>query len=481
MAKRQRRRRRERRKSRARREGWNTHHSLITGVGVTAGAVVGFSAPALGATYAVTNTSDPGNGVCDSSCTLREAVDDANADPSTSDDITFASGLSGTITLGSEIVITGPVGIHGPGPGTLTVSGDDSNGIFRTDMVYTADEVLIEGLTLADGSAPLGGAIFDYNAELSVSRSVLTGNEAYAGGAIYEAGQTGDGGQFTNLSFSTLADNYAVYGAAIAARYSWGLIGASTLYDNYAYARGGAIVTYFPTGGGIFDSTISGNQAYVTGGVFVGYAYTASSILANNTAAPGNPRDLYSLNFYADFDLVENPDGTGLIGSSNITGVDPQLGGLANNGGPTPTLKPTARSPVVDQGFSYPGVNEDQRYFNRPEDIAAVTNAGNAADIGAVELTQGEAAVPAPPPPAPVTKKKKCKKKKKRSVESAKKKKCKKKKKKRVAGAGATAVGAVASWRARLDSHPRHAIPRSKSRRSGERADWADQAWWTNR
>ena len=106
----------------------------------------------------------------------------------------------------------------------------------------------------------------------------------------------------------------------------------------------------------------------------------------------------------------------------NITGQDPQLGGLTSNGGPTPTLKPAAGSPVVDQGSS--SVPGDQRAFPRRVDNPVVANApgGNAADIGSVELTLGEgpqpAAVQPPPPPAP-TKKKKCKKKKKKHHSAA--------------------------------------------------------------
>ncbi|HEX3294028.1 MAG TPA: choice-of-anchor Q domain-containing protein [Solirubrobacterales bacterium] len=486
MAKRQRRRRQERRKEHARREGWRTRHSVITGVGVTAGAVVGLSAPALAATYTVTNTSDLGNGVCDSSCTLREAVEYANTDPNTTDDIVFASGLSGTITLTEQIVITGAVDIHGPGASTLTVSGDNNSRIFGLYMDYNADEVRIEGLTLANGSEALGGAILDVNAELYLTESVLTGNEAYAGGALYEAGQTGDEGRYTLVTFSTLSHNTAQYAGAIGSRYSWGLIGASTLYDNTAYGLGGAITTYLNAGGSVFDSTVSGNDAYATGGLLAYYAFTANSIFANNTAAPGNATDVYSANLYADFDLVENPGVTTLIGSSNITGTDPQLGGLANNGGPTPTLRQAARSPVVDQGSSYPNVDVDQRFSGRPVDITDVPNApgGNGADIGALELTQSEAAVPSPPAPVAPTKKKKCKKKKKKNhAASAKKKKCKKKKKKKrsTVAARASVPRAINAWQARAERRPRHGLQPAGHTRTSGRADWADQAWWTNR
>ena len=479
MAKRQRRRRWERRKGHSRREQWQTRRSLITGVGVTAGALAGFSAPALGATYTVDSTADPGNGACDSSCTLREAVEAANTDANTEDDIVFASGLSGTITLTEQIVITSQLNIRGPGPGTLTVSGDDNSRIFGMYMENTGDEVYIGGLTLADGYADFGGALLNVDAELGVRGSVLTGNTAYAGGAFYEVGGT-DNGRFTEITFSTLSHNRATFGGAIASHYFWGLVGGSTLYDNTAYAYGGAIITDTGGGGEIFDSTISGNHAYSAGGVSAYFAYTADSIFANNTANPGFSTDVYVDNFRADFDLVEDPHGNALTGSQNITGVDPQLGTLANNGGPTPTLRQAAGSPVVDQGLSYPGVSDDQRFSDRPVDIATVANApgGNGADIGAVELTQGEFNPPtAPTPPASAPAKKKCKKKKKKhSAAAAKKKKCKKKK--NHAALPSAGDRAIQAWRARYPGEPRQPLRPSSDDRGGGSGSWADAAWW---
>ena len=79
-----------------------------------------------------------------------------------------------------------------------------------------------------------------------------------------------------------------------------------------------------------------------------------NSILADNTAlvAP----DFYSFSYgtsTASFSLIENPGGATInttVAGSNLTGVDPQLNGLSDNGGPTPTQKPAVTSPVIDQG-----------------------------------------------------------------------------------------------------------------------------------
>jgi hypothetical protein len=91
--------------------------------------------------------------------------------------------------------------------------------------------------------------------------------------------------------------------------------------------------------------------------------------------------------------------------------VDPALGGLAFNGGPTPTNRPSNTSLLLDKGS---GGGTDQRGQPRPFDIAGIPNVGNGADIGAVELQASDfPALAAPAPAMPTTsKKKKCKKKK---------------------------------------------------------------------
>ena len=246
MAKRQRRRRQERRKGHANREGLSTRHSVITGLGVTAAAVVGVSSPAFGAAITVSNPYDPGDGTCDpipanQGCTLREAVDLANT-TSTHDDIYFASNVTGTIPLDGfdygPIGITNPVTIQGPGAGTLTIDAQGNSGIFYTYMDTKGDYVSISGLTLTGGSAPFGGAIDDLDSSLSVYNTILTGNDAFVGGGIYESGNYE---LFT--TFSTLDHNAANYGGAIGADGRFGLLGATTLTNNVAYI-GGAVDSF---------------------------------------------------------------------------------------------------------------------------------------------------------------------------------------------------------------------------------------------
>ena len=74
-----------------------------------------FGASASASTFTVTNTVDPGDGTCDTGCTLREALSEANANPG-ADDIVFNIPGTGvhTITLIADLpLIIGPVTIDG--------------------------------------------------------------------------------------------------------------------------------------------------------------------------------------------------------------------------------------------------------------------------------------------------------------------------------------------------------------------------------
>jgi hypothetical protein len=481
MAKRQRRRRDERRKEHAKREGWKTRHSVITGAGLVAGAIGVGPAAAHAAYFYVGSTGDTGgsNASCsnpaNTDCTLRQALVATNTDAGF-DYIYFNSGLSGTITLGDYLLVTNPVGIYGPNldnPSQLTVSGDDNSGIFNIDVTNPGAFVGISSLRLADGSQLLGGAIFNLDSELGIFNSILTGNEAGYGGAIYESGDYDDGYN-TRVAYSTLTGNEAGFGGAITGKYSFGSLSESTVTGNDAYAVGGVFGGFGGDGGGrVFDSTISGNNATYTGGLAADYvAPFYNSILANNSGAPYS--DVYSAYLYGIASLIRTPGAVPVYGLYNLTGVDPLLGGLADNGGPTPNLRPAFNSPVVDAGYSESFT--DQRFSTRPIDIPGRPNRipgfYGAADIGSVELTVAEGTAPASPPaPQPVAKKK-CKKKKKKknhAAQSAKKKKCKKKKKKRAA--------AVMTRRA-LHAHDSAGPLLERAQR---RSDWADGAWRTNR
>ena len=79
---------------------------------------------------------------------------------------------------------------------------------------------------------------------------------------------------------------------------------------------------------------------------------------------PANPEiEVDSGSLTASFSLIEDPTGVTIGGGPNITGRDPKLAPLADNGGPTQTQALRLGSPALDKGKAAGG---DQRGATRP-------------------------------------------------------------------------------------------------------------------
>src|SRR5262249_48011754 len=150
----------------------------------------------------------------------------------------------------------------------------------------------------------------------------------------------------------------------------------------------------FSSGGGlwsqgsltVYNCTITGNQAEYGGGIG-GNTTLANTILAGNSAANlANGPDGSGTFVSQRYSLVQNTNGLAFQGAALI-GIDPLLGPLTNNGGPTRTCALRAGSPAIDQGKNF-GPATDQRGAPRPFDFASIANAGggDGSDIGAFEL-----------------------------------------------------------------------------------------------
>src|SRR5262249_46443943 len=153
-----------------------------------------------------------------------------------------------------------------------------------------------------------------------------------------------------------------------------------------------------PNGGGIaaatmtlVNDTIVENFATNGGGVFhygtAGTATVKNTIIALNLARYGNTTP--------DLEGVFKSDGHNLIGAgtaSNFTNnvnndqvgtpqnpLDPKLGPLADNGGPTRTHALLRGSPAIDRGDNSGAPINDQRNVKRPRD-------GNGDGLAAVDI-----------------------------------------------------------------------------------------------
>jgi hypothetical protein len=416
------------RRTKARRHQQRT--KVAAGAGLALGATLGIAGTAHATDFTVTNLNDSGAG------SLRQAVIDANNNAG-ADRVLFQSGLSGTIDLTSnQLSIDDPVDIQGPGAGTLTVRGTGTN---RVAYVYPGDgqSVTVSGLTLSgNGNTTNGGVFwsggFTSNSNLTISNSVLTGSQSAGnGGAIYVyrgslqvdsatiSGNTADnagGGIYfhqtdapsairnSTISGNTVADGGFADGGGVYINDDNPtnpiLIENSTITGNSAPDAGGGIYDFSNSGAGLStltleSSTVSGNTAGNAGGGLYQYYGTTirNTIISDNSASEGvdlsgplgpPPQDGHPPN--VAFSLIENSGSPLNQTGPNIFGVDPQLGPLASNGGPTQTQALALTSPAVDNGNT--SVARDQRGSGRPADLDTVANVagGDGADIGAFEV-----------------------------------------------------------------------------------------------
>jgi len=343
-------------------------------------------------TFVVSNANDSG------SASLRQAILDSS--PVEADRITFAPNVTGVITLTSgELLIGKGVGIYGPGANVLTISGNNASRVFHV----TSAGGVIDDLRIANGRTSAGGGgILIENSDLNVDYCTIAG--CYAQGA--DAAETGGGGiavvgsSHLRMSSSTLSSNttpfygggiYAFNGASALA-FNSTISGNRTLdgssgeaWGGGVYAANGSILT-------ISGSTIASNSsASAGGGIYKGFNGTvtvANSLIAGNSA-PGAP-DCKGTFVSSGYNLIGNSSGsTGFGVPGDQLNVNPLLGPLADNGGPTFTHALLTGSPAIDKGKSFGVITTDQRGHFRPYDFTSIPNAsgGDGSDIGAFEVS----------------------------------------------------------------------------------------------
>ena len=250
------------------------------------------------------------------------------------------------------------------------VSGNGSYGI-NARAGYAFTDVAIERSTIADNAGSGIQVHFYETANVAIDDSSLTGN---GGGGI---SLQGIGRTAANLSVtnSTISGNHGLQGAGI--------------FTTSDCAPGQMIVR---------NTTVTGNTVSGSGGgIYIGYSASGSygcpsgltlenTIVAGNSAEDAGP-DLFG-RFDVAFSLVGDSDAATLdetVPGSSLLGIDPLLGPLADNGGPTLTHLPLPGSPLIDAGD--PGFTPPPDFDQRGDGFPRVV--GGRIDIGAVEV--GEA------------------------------------------------------------------------------------------
>jgi hypothetical protein len=238
-----------------------------------------------------------------------------------------------------------------------------SNGVvFINDSLFTGNV------------ANSGGAVYnDDNGSITISRSNFITNHAQVGGAF---GNKDGGMDFFNSTLSGNTSNGD--GGAGSNRLGTVRFFSSTLSGNTSGNAGGAVYfTFEGASNGTFNNcTITGNHAGTGGGIMVFNGQSivrfGNTIMAGNTALTQAP-DLYGQIYSSGYNIFgkRNGNGTSIFNEqpSDIIGtesspVNPLLGLLADNGGPTKTHALLPGSPALNSGNAF-GETTDQRGFNR--------------------------------------------------------------------------------------------------------------------
>jgi hypothetical protein len=315
----------------------------------------------------VTNLNDSGAG------SLRQAILDA----SPGEAISIA--VSGTITLASELAIDKALAIRGLGAGALTISGGGASRVFNVDTAGSNQQIRISDLTIANGSTGgLGGGVLLGDENLTLDHVVIRNNTGANGGGI-----SANAGSTLQINNSTVHNNTSTgVGGGGLIVFGTATVSNSTITANTAPINGGGINVQ-PAGNlTLSSSTVAANTSGGQGGGVsnLGAITANNSIIADNTGPGGNDTATGNNNFVVNYSLVEDPDlGTPLVtGPGYITGVDPGLGPLTNNGGPVPTMLPSQTGPAFNAGNSALATGFDARGLPRVS--------GAAIDLGAVEL-----------------------------------------------------------------------------------------------
>jgi CSLREA domain-containing protein len=310
----------------------------------------------------------------------------------------IAHNAGGLLVAGGNAILT-----------NVTVSGNwgDFTGVSRGGGIFNAGMLTLNSSVVDDNIAWDGAGIAN-SGVLILNNSTVRNNENYDGdgGGLYNyyrgnatltnssvsdniSNGAGGGGGIMNtgmlsLDRSTVSGNVASNSGGGIFNWATGVleITNSTIGNNTATAEVGGIA-----GGSssvrIESSTITNNSGGTVGGI----AYKGSTLTIQGTIVAGN-----SGSSAPDCSGTLTSQGYNLIGTStgctvaavggdqvgnDASPIDPKLGPLQDNGGPTFTHALLPGSPAIDAGDNLTCSPKDQRGLVRPEGVAC--------DIGAVE------------------------------------------------------------------------------------------------
>ena len=323
----------------------------------------------------VTSTADSGTGSL--RAVLATAAGTAGPDVITFDPAVFtrATAATNTITLTSaELVVGDTAGVTIDAtaiPGGVTLSGSNARRLFT---VAAGGNLDLRGLTLTGGNpgANDGGAILN-EGKLSLTNCTLTGNACAAGGGGGGAIRSSGAGSALALTHCTVTGNTGNYGGGIFASNGTMSFVHATISGNTS--RNASQTAGLILEGGtatLSNCILAGNIASAgTGDIELGGSGTVLTVSGVNLL--GVPSTFYPTGLGAGL-----PNGSGQFVGTLAAPLDPKLGPLARNGGPTQTRLPLPDSLARDR-IANSTLTTDQRGTGFPRVL------WGRADVGAVE------------------------------------------------------------------------------------------------
>jgi CSLREA domain-containing protein len=301
---------------------------------------------------------------------------------------------NGVLTATHSIIsdnMTGYAGAAFRPPGSWCGSPGSGGGISNYGHM-TGNQLTIKGNLTSDGCGGShsdgqpggdGGGVYNYGT-LMLEHSTVNANQTGNGGVGFFGGAAGgSGGGIASfgrlwLSNSTVSGNHTGYGGGAILGLSGPDGNGGGIYNGHTATLNNVTVSANGTGLGA-----SRSEAGDGGGVFNQAGLVMrNTLLAGNSATQAGPDCAGSLSSQG-YNLVQDASNCVIGGDTtgDITGVDPRLSPLADNGGPTWTHALLPGSPAAEAGSCTDtagmAVISDQRGVSRPQ--------GPRCEIGAYE------------------------------------------------------------------------------------------------
>ncbi|MFK7893107.1 MAG: DUF4347 domain-containing protein, partial [Granulosicoccus sp.] len=323
---------------------------------------------------------------------LREAIIASNNDVGQEDSIILSAGTYTLSIAGADedmaatgdLDILDPLIIIGAGADQTVIDGARLDRVFHVVKSDTAISVSISDLKIQNGFVNESGAgllvgINSAGATVIVSNVWVSDNESvgvfHSGGGIFNRGNltvqdsliegnvARDGGGVMNFFDGDLnLINVTLSGNEAFANHGGGAFNLETArYTNTTVVQ----ITALSNGGGLYNSEIAGAITNIE-----------NTLVAGNTAE-SNPDVFGRHESDAGGNLIQTTGNAYGLHMDDITGVDPDIGSLSDNGGSTHTHALLAGSAAANRGVHAVAPLADQRGVMRNDSLP---------DIGAFEI-----------------------------------------------------------------------------------------------